>query len=102
MEPDLIRQPIIEHRPPTGTKILMDLVIRADGALVLDGQDLFPEGEEAFGDSDYEYWTIVHPAHKDQLLIALLLEKYAGDMMATSKFRDWLTERNIPHEGGSF
>jgi len=103
MEPPRLSRNLYTFRAQAGgTSIFLDLEIRADGALVLEGQDIGKAPSEVFGDDDYEYWTIVAPEQKDKLLLALLGEKYGGDPLTNSKFRDWLTAQGIPFEGGSF
>ncbi len=78
------------------TIVRVDAEIRADGALVVSGQDLGEAPRAAFDEEDYEYWLTVESAHKDRLLLLLLQRLYGGRPMVVSELRAWLDEVGVP------
>jgi hypothetical protein len=120
------------HHTTGPTRIFIEVYIDAEtGDLVFDGQDIGPLVEEWFGDSDYEYWLVVKSISKpavmaaltqeqgrkgvagaaparppdmpdDELLLALIAERYRDDLCAVSRFRAWCEDHNIPTEFSSY
>jgi hypothetical protein len=102
------------------------------GNLVFDGQDIGEPVKAWFGDSDYEYWLVVKNSWKpaliaalmqdaggrpgiaggifartpdmgdDELLLALILDRYHDDISAVTRFREWCDAHNIPTEYSSY
>lgn len=80
------------------------------GELKLEGVDYGPTAEVMLGDSDYEYWLNLETADKDQLLLALLKERFAnpGTSETLSKytgisaFKDWLDQQGIKYHYQSY
>jgi len=91
------------------------------GDLVIETQDIGASVEAVWGDSDYEYWIRVEAANKDVLvrhlseempvsrdkdidgqLLSLLKDRYGGSYQASSDFRKWLEERDIPYRFDSY
>lgn len=73
-----------------------------DGKLTIDTQDMGPLVEEFWGDSDYEFWTIVPKEAWGELLMALSIEFFANDPNATDRLRDICIAHGVPHERGSW
>ena len=88
------RKQLYEERGETSRFI--DVEIRKDGDLVLCGQDVGKAPLEWWGDSDYEFWVTVSAEHKDDLLLALIEQAYAGNPRAVDDFREYLASRGIP------
>jgi len=84
------------------TSIFIDVEIDEDGAVSFSGQDVGKAPMEFWGDSDYEYWILVHKEQKDRLLLSLIEKMFGGSSQAFSKFREFLLEREIPYEYGSW
>ncbi|MEW9922324.1 hypothetical protein AB2B41_22220 [Marimonas sp. MJW-29] len=69
------------------TSIRADL--KADGGLLVHGQDLGPSVEKIFGDIDYEYWLDIDEASIPQLFILVLKEAFNSDGALTlERLRD--------------
>jgi len=68
----------------------------------IDTQDMGPLVEEFWGDSDYEFWTIVPKEAWGQLLMAFTLEFLANNESATDRLRDICIAHGVPHERGSW
>jgi hypothetical protein len=82
--------------------------------ITLLSHDLGPALESAFGSDEIETFLLVEPPHVEALTaalraeridpasstdpISLLAEKYSGNSAATSHFRAWLTEHEIPYQ----
>ena len=106
------------------TSRFIDAILDSEGRLTLSGQDVGRAPLEFWGDSDYEFWVVVAPEEVgrvrealleerapdaprlrlrgDDLLMALLEERYRGDAQAVDAFKDFLRERDIPFEFGSW
>lgn len=106
------------------TSRFLDATIDTEGKLTLSGVDVGKAPLEFWGDSDYEFWVIVAREHTglvreallaardpdaprlrlrgDALLMALIEERYRGDPRAIDAFKDFLRERDIPLEFGSW
>ena len=95
VDPELKVQ-LVEERGDTS--IFIDAKIDDDGNLVISGQDIGDAPKEFWGDSDYEYWVVVPPDQKDQVLLALLETLYKDDTQVVSKFRSLLSEKGIPSD----
>ena len=80
----------------------VDLMLKDDGAIVLEGQDMGPTVEAVWGDSDYEYWVRVAPPSLPKLAFELLREKFSGQLGAVDAFRDWCTTHGVQHEFDSW
>ena len=68
----------------------------------LDTQDMGPLVEEFWGDSDYEFWTIVPKEAWGQLLMALSIEFFATDPKAPDRLRDICIAHGVPHKWDSW
>ena len=73
-----------------------------EGKFTIDTQDMGPLVEEFWGDSDYEFWTIVPKEAWGQLLMALSIEFFANDPRATDRLRDICATHGVPYERGSW
>ena len=94
---------VIEIARQEGTEFRrVDLMLKDDGAIVLEGQDIGLGVEEIWGDSDYEYWTRVAPPALAKLAFELLREKFAGRLDAVEVFRDWCQAHGVEHEFGNY
>ena len=94
---------VIEIARQEGTEFRrVDLMLKDDGAIVLEGQDMGPTVEEVWGDTDYEYWVRVAPPSLPKLAFALLHEKFAGRLDAVDAFRDWCRTHGVEHEFGNY
>ena len=100
MNPTSDRVILVEERGKTS--IYIHAEIDENGNLIISGQDLGKAPKEFWGDSDYEYWVIVAPDEKDKLLLALLERQYKNDLKVVSKFREFLSEKGISSEFGSW
>lgn len=85
-----------------GARRVIWIEARDDGSVGLAAQDIGKTVEQAFGDSDYEFWFGVKAEAKDALLIALLKDKFAGRMQAVDEFRAFCAANAITGEGGSW
>jgi hypothetical protein len=94
---------VIEIARQEGTAFRrVDLMLKDDGAIVLEGQDMGPAVEAVWGDTDYEYWVRVAPPSLPKLAFELLREKFAGRLDAVTAFRDWCRANNVEHEFGNY
>lgn len=94
---------VIEIARQEGTEFRrIDLMLKDDGAIVLEGQDMGPAAEVVWGDTDYEYWVRVAPPSLPKLAFELLREKFEGRLDAVQAFRDWCGEHGIEHEFGNY
>jgi len=94
---------VIEIARQEGTEFRrVDLMLKDDGAIVLEGQDMGPAVEQIWGDTDYEYWVRVAPASLPKLAFELLREKFAGRLDAGEAFRDWCRVHGVEHEFGNY
>lgn len=106
------------------TSVAIDLVIRDNGDLVLEGQDLGAAPREVFGDSDYEYWLTLRAGDKDRaleellveagdkqsapatdkdaLVIDLLVARFGDSNAPVSELKEWLDARTIPYAFNSY
>jgi hypothetical protein len=94
---------VIEIARREGTEFRrVDLMLKDDGSIVLEGQDMGPAVEQVWGDTDYEYWVRVAPPALPKLAFELLAEKFAGQLDAVQAFRDWCRTRAVEHEFGNY
>ncbi|MFW9919324.1 MAG: hypothetical protein ACFFED_06980 [Candidatus Thorarchaeota archaeon] len=100
MDDTNLRVSLVEKRGETS--IFIDAEIDDEGRLVVSGQDIGRAPKEFWGDSDYEYWVIIPPEEKDKLLLALIELVYKDDLYLVSKFRDFLSQKGIKRESGSW
>jgi hypothetical protein len=102
---------------PSGITSYADAYINDQGDLVVAVQDLGPEVERLFGDSDYEWWVVVQASDRpkllerlmaeqsrsaaltagaeDAVLLSLLEDKFAGRPSASAELEEWLTANGI-------
>ena len=73
-------------------------MINDSGDLVLEGYDEGEFPKSFWGDEDYEYWLYIKGEFKDTVLLWLIKERFKND----SEFREWLNEKGIPSEFGSW
>lgn len=66
--------------------------------LVFEGYDVGETPKKYWGDSDYEYWLVINKDYKDTILLWLIKERFKDD----SHFKNWLDEKGIPSEFGSW
>ena len=93
------REPLYRGETASGGEITIDLVAMSDGSVVITGQDL---GTSIDDDSDYEYWLTIPASARDELLFALILDRFQDDPKAVSTFKAWLAERGITNSFHSF
>ena len=91
---------IYEHRGDTS--IFIDVEIDENGSVVFSGQDVGEAPMKFYGDSDYEYWYIVPPDQKDNLLLSLIEKVFGGNPDAFNMFSEFLIEHGIKYEYGSY
>ena len=72
--------------------------MRADGELVVFGQDVGKAPREFWGDGDYEFWVTVPSEYKDAVLLALIERLYSGNPSAVDEFRGFLEAQGIDFE----
>jgi hypothetical protein len=92
---EIARQEGIQYRR-------VDLTLKDDGTVALEGQDMGPAVETVWGDTDYEYWVYVAPPSLPKLAFELLREKFAGRLDAVAAFRDWCRTHGVEHEFGNY
>jgi hypothetical protein len=80
----------------------VDLRLKDDGEIVLEGQDMGPAVEAVWGDTDYEYWVRVARRSLPKLAFELLREKFVGRLDAVTAFRDWCRAHGVEHEFGNY
>lgn len=78
------------------------VTLHDNGDVGLDLQDMGPLVEEAFGDADYERWTIVPARDVPRLAVALLIDRYRGNAVAVDDLADFCAAHGIGAEQGSF
>ena len=88
---------IIAEDRSSGTSITIALTASEDGGINLSGQDVGEAPKRAFGSSDYEYGLAIPPEGLSKLVIALLAERYAGQLRAVSQLRAFCETNEIPH-----
>lgn len=99
IEPGRLVELYREERPEFRS---VGLTLHDNGDVGIDQQDIAPSVEAAFGDSDYERWTIVPAAEVGRLAAALLVEKYRGRADAVDGFSAFCAEHGIAAQGASF
>ncbi|HEY0253840.1 MAG TPA: hypothetical protein VGC41_20055 [Kofleriaceae bacterium] len=81
------------------------------GALVLSGQDLSPGLEEMFGRDEYEYWYRVDDVPRvcaelgatTDTLFARVKELLASHgISASTRWKEWLIEKQIPYKFSNY
>ena len=72
--------------------------IRYDGMLVVSGYDCGLMCQEVYSHDDVDSEITVAPKDKDQLLLALLKDKFGGDSMAASRVREFLDSNGIEYD----
>jgi hypothetical protein len=82
--------------------IFVSARIDADGSVLLSGQDLGARVEEVWGDSDYEYWLRIPAAAKDDMILTLLEQLYAGEPAVVSRLKALLESNGIACEFSSY
>jgi hypothetical protein len=87
------------YRQEGPTTRLITLYLNGDGDVVIASID---SPSEAIRSSvtrpggEYEYSTTAPAAAKDQLLLALLAERYRGNPGAVEAFRRWCESKGVP------
>lgn len=89
------------HRGERSSRTV-DLYLNEDGAIKVEGGDVGPAVEQAFGDSDYEFWATVAPDEVKNLCFALLMERLKEDASAVDTLRDFCKEHNIECKFGNW
>jgi hypothetical protein len=74
------------------------LVLDEDGSISLEAHDMGQKTEEFWGEDEYEFQVRVAPSALPRLAFELLREKFAGDIRAVDRFRDWCKARGVAHE----
>jgi hypothetical protein len=85
---------IYDQKSPNGDHNVLDVKIDEGGQLVMEGHDLGPGVEIAFGDSDYEYWLTIPTDYKDTVLLHLIKDKF----VSSHDFEKWLKLKSIPNK----
>ena len=94
---ELVRRSFGNAADPETTRI--DLVVREDGGLSIDGVDMGPEVEASLGDFDLEYRLDVPPGHGDRLLAAVLRHAMNRDEALTFEgLRELCRAEGIPFD----
>jgi hypothetical protein len=110
--------------PATCSLNTIDLVIRENGDVVLEGQDVGAAPREIFGDSDYEYWLTIRSedkdrvfegllveasdqksapgADKDGLVLDLLVTRFGKSSTPVKDLEEWLEGHSIPYAFDSY
>jgi len=84
------------------TSIHIDFEVKGNGDLLFSGHDMGEAPEKCFGKSDHEYWLTVPAYEKENLLIALIEEHYAGDACVMSKLQELMESKKITHYFDSY
>jgi hypothetical protein len=125
--PVVTRRTVYLYRQRGATSVTVSATIDDRGALLVEGYDIGEAPERAWGDSDYEYEASVEPEHKaalvqallqarggggggaagvagdlDPLLLRLIEERFAGNPLAFSAFREFCEVHAIPTAGWSW
>lgn len=67
-----------------------------DGGIALEGHDVGEAPRRSFGSDDYEYTLTIPADGLQQLALALLKDRLAGDLSAVSTLRSICSEHDIP------
>jgi hypothetical protein len=80
------------------------LALEEDGALTMETQDMRSTDSGIWGDDDdeYEFWVRVAPPSLPKLAFELLREKFAGQLDAGDRFREWCKAHGIEHKFDSW
>lgn len=73
------------------------LELREDDSLRMLVYDTGAASEECFG-GDFDRWVDVGADAKDALLLALIEEKFSGDIDAMTHFREFCESKGVPHK----
>lgn len=106
--------PLLHHEGP-GIEVTLWAEARADGSVVVAGQDVGPRVEQIWGDSDYEYWLTIgagdvlglarafDTSPEPQALLEALRAAYEQERFrGTSDLQRWLAERDVATEFSSY
>ncbi|MFO8010552.1 MAG: hypothetical protein R6U89_07045 [Dehalococcoidia bacterium] len=91
--PEPIKVKLYEEQGETSRFINAE--ITAEGDLLMTGQDVGKMPKEFWGDSDYEFFVSVPHQYKDDVLLLLIEQVYAGNSKAVDEFKDLLRSRGI-------
>ena len=69
-----------------------------DDQLRVDTHDMGPTARAFWGDSEYEFWTIVEKEHWGDLAVALIREFLSGDRKAGNRMENLCCKYGVPHE----
>jgi hypothetical protein len=73
------------------------LSIGSDGAIRMDTHDMGLSVELVWDHEDYEFSVELPPSAVGRLAFELLREKFAGNLMAVSEFRNFCEKHGILH-----
>lgn len=77
---------------------VLEVIIDDEGNLNLEGYDIGDFVKEYWGDDDYEYFILVKKENLSTILLWLIKERFKN----SSDFMNWLKEKQIPYEFGSW
>lgn len=80
----------------------VDAAIRPDGSLQVLGDDIGPDLEQFCGKDEYEYDLTLNPEAKDQLLLALVVDRFGGNPRAFHNLEEYLKAKAIPYDFNSW
>jgi hypothetical protein len=87
----------IARQKQVGMDIFIRVLLREDGGVRFEGQDIGDRVKEIWGDDDYEYWDVSAP-EIGRLLLLLLKEKYNSNIQAVEEFRGFCESNGIAHQ----
>ena len=113
---------VILYEQEGATRVHIDATITGKDDLQVAGHDIGEAPKRWWDHDDFEYIVTIrktdkdrllraliedlasgdeasiHENNKDRLLLDLIQEKFGDDPLAVSRFRDFVREKNIPHE----
>lgn len=97
-----------EQGQPAGASLSVQLDEQHN--LRFSGADFGPTAESMLGDWDYEYWLTIDTKDQDQLLLALLRERFTNPGVSESinrfsgisAFKQWLDQQGIKYQYQSY
>ena len=85
------------ERKTGNIRVFLSAYISSSGDLVLEGQDLGSGVEEYWGDSDYEYWTVIKKDKKLEVFLFLINDVFAN----IHEVYSWLKSTGVSFSEGA-
>ena len=87
-----------EDRSDDGDSSTLTAYVDTEWNLVLEGYDVGKSPKEYWGDSDYEYIRFVPAREVPKVVLELIKDRFRSE----TDFSNWLTEKGIESEFGSW